>query len=236
MRDNFFGDIGDFGKYGLLRALSGLVPQRSKRLALGINWYFFPDTGVNYLDDSTLRERDPALFSALYDAMKASRRNVASVGSMGLFDPDTIYFDAPVPARLDQRQVWITEASEKMQRCKLICLDPDSGLTTGNMGSAKISSKHVYCDELMPFIARRQAVVVYHHMPRKSPVEEAALRVRALREELGISRAWALMHTSRLYFVLPGSHESLLRSRLDQFLAGPWGGANKCGFQELVVP
>ena len=37
MQNQYVGDIGDFGKYGLLRAISG------DPLRLGVVWYLFPD-------------------------------------------------------------------------------------------------------------------------------------------------------------------------------------------------
>ena len=37
MQDRYFGDVGDFGKYGLLRALSGTYPGAAP-LRLGIVW------------------------------------------------------------------------------------------------------------------------------------------------------------------------------------------------------
>lgn len=39
MRDDFVGNIGDYGKYGLMRALTGVYPPQESRLSLGIIWY-----------------------------------------------------------------------------------------------------------------------------------------------------------------------------------------------------
>ena len=59
MQDRYVGDIGDFGKYGLLRAISGMHdPVRNQHLQLGIAWYLFPDEShtadgkfTGYLED-----------------------------------------------------------------------------------------------------------------------------------------------------------------------------------------
>jgi hypothetical protein len=45
MQDRYFGDVGDLGKYGLLRALSGL--NEEPQLRLGVVWYLFPDESHN---------------------------------------------------------------------------------------------------------------------------------------------------------------------------------------------
>ena len=41
MQDRYVGDVGDFGKYGLLRALCG------GDLTLGVVWYLYPDEEAN---------------------------------------------------------------------------------------------------------------------------------------------------------------------------------------------
>lgn len=43
MQDKYFGDIGDFAKYGLLRAVVAGDPQ----LRLGVLWYRVPDENLN---------------------------------------------------------------------------------------------------------------------------------------------------------------------------------------------
>lgn len=37
MKNQYFGDVGDFGKYGLLTALA------SNEIKLGVNWYLTQD-------------------------------------------------------------------------------------------------------------------------------------------------------------------------------------------------
>ena len=55
MKDQYVGDIGDFGKYGLLRYLNG------RSLRIGVNWYLTPRDGrtdgnhTEYLEDLRMR-------------------------------------------------------------------------------------------------------------------------------------------------------------------------------------
>lgn len=39
MKNQYVGDIGDYGKYGLMRFL------RDAGVSIGINWYLTPDDG-----------------------------------------------------------------------------------------------------------------------------------------------------------------------------------------------
>jgi hypothetical protein len=73
MQDRYTGDVGDFGKYGLLRALCGM--RQSPSLRLGVVWYLVPNETHN--DDGKhtqyLRESKPALRDcdlALYDSLR----------------------------------------------------------------------------------------------------------------------------------------------------------------------
>ena len=80
MQNKYVGDIGDFGKYGLLRHLTGMTDNAapSDALRLGVVWYLFTDeennsdgSGTSYLLDKRnnhkkLRECDAELYDKLH--------------------------------------------------------------------------------------------------------------------------------------------------------------------------
>ena len=45
MQNRYTGDVGDFGKYGLLRALT--QPEMQEETKLGVVWYLNPDEAGN---------------------------------------------------------------------------------------------------------------------------------------------------------------------------------------------
>ena len=78
MRNQFVADIGDFGKYGLLRSLCGITDPTVTipDIKLGVVWYTHPDmpgdTGGKHIEylcpakvKETHRECDPDLWEAL---------------------------------------------------------------------------------------------------------------------------------------------------------------------------
>jgi hypothetical protein len=82
MQDRYAGDVGDFIKLGLLRALS---PGRK----LGVAWYRFPDEDhnsdgrhVSYLEQS---DRYGSLDPALLDHLRNVVKNERSIASLLLF-------------------------------------------------------------------------------------------------------------------------------------------------------
>jgi len=225
VRDKFVGDIGDYGKYGLLRALSGVVGNyREEKLRLGIVWCFVADKGIRYLDDPELSRCDPMLFKTLSSVVKKQTRTIRAIQGSGVLPGDTTYFATPMEGGVRFRKVWGEHAAEKTSDCDLIFFDPDNGLKSSRLGEGSVSSKHVYCEELMAFVSRGQSLVVYHHRPLMQRVEvEADARVRELTERLSCSQVWALRHGERFYFIIPNGRDDLLRRRLGDFLQRPWG-------------
>ena len=80
MQNQYTGDIGDFGKLGLLRFL------RSCGLTIGVNWYLVPDekhTGdgrhVQYLEDESICQCDEELWLELKSIVNSERRKVPAL-------------------------------------------------------------------------------------------------------------------------------------------------------------
>ena len=53
MQNKYMGDAGDFGKYGLVRWITGVTLTSTPSLNLGIHWYLTPDgTGNKTFTDT----------------------------------------------------------------------------------------------------------------------------------------------------------------------------------------
>lgn len=80
MQNRYTGDIGDFGKLGLLRQLS------RTGLYIGVNWYLTPDETHNgdgrhtgYLKDDAFRACDEQLWSVLGEIVGEGKRQVSAL-------------------------------------------------------------------------------------------------------------------------------------------------------------
>ena len=87
MQDRYTGDIGDFGKLGLLRQLA------STGLSIGINWYRTPDETHNsdglhigYLQKEQFRACDPDLWSALGRIVSSGKREITALEQCAILD------------------------------------------------------------------------------------------------------------------------------------------------------
>lgn len=239
MQDQYVGDIGDYGKYGLLRALT--LPNTPDELSLGVVWYLVPNHGppgdgkhTDYLKNpDRFRSCDPPLFDCLKEIVDSDRRCVESIERAGFlpakYYPRKLTFKDPaLDKRPASRQAWLRGAVERVRPCEIVFVDPDNGLEVKSASRhSKKGTKFVYYDELHDYLSRGQSVVVYQHMPRESPDVYVERRVGELRDKLRIRGAlWALLwhpYSPRVYFIIPNGRETLLRPRIDAMLGGPWG-------------
>jgi hypothetical protein len=135
MQNSYVGDVGDYGKYALLNALTG------DDLCPGVNWYLNADTTKigdgKFTDYRRLRYCDPALHDQLMAIVHADR-SVVAVERSGILPPNTIFFSLPVSK---PRAKWHGHALETLAGADLVFMDPDTGF--GLAGPAYIVPEEV---------------------------------------------------------------------------------------------
>ena len=236
MRDRFVGDIGDYGKYGLLRALCGISEGGlGEKLSLGIVWYFAEDRAVDYLDKpERFKVCDQQLFHELKGIVARGQRNIQSIASGRIFPDDTSFVPDPVPANLGRRQAWLEGALRETRGCDLVFLDPDNGLASVPIHEGRISAKHAYCEELEPFLRRGQSLVAWHQpgfLKGAVPLRLAELKNRFPGNDITALTYHRVVF--RAFFVISGrKHQQLLDERIARLLKGPWGQH----FEEVPLP
>ena len=184
MQDQYVADVGDFGKYGLLRALIGLFPVGIPRLQLGVVWYLTPNDGSShgghrgYLapgNAKRFRPCDPELRDALA-RISTSERSVAAVERSGALPPDAVYANEMTPPGAARRG-WAHAAFRAVADCDLVFVDPDNGLAPRSVGPlSSRAPKYVLLDEVQRGLGTHQSLVAYHHLDRSGPATEQAQR------------------------------------------------------------
>ena len=243
MQNRYVGDIGDFGKYHLLKSLC-MGNNNELDLSLGVVWYRVPDENHNddgkhirYLEQTTsnlarFRRGDPALYDLLSEIIKAGKRDISVINEFNVLPTNTVFYDTPLsyegmpnnsPAarndRISYRKSWSSKALEATLGCDVIFVDPDNGLEVNSVKShQKTGPKYIFFEELVPFVKRGQSLVIYHHLCRSGPTEvQLKERLDQLKEKLGIDNIYALLYkrgTLRAFFIVPSSeHIELLKAR-----------------------
>lgn len=164
MQDNYVGDIGDYGKYGLLRAIC------SEGISLSVNWYKVTPKKLGHQDDGKYigylskpqiyRVYDCPLFDSLHKIICVDNdRRIQRVERENLFPAK--YFSEEVTAH---RADWHQKALRQTLGTDAVFLDPDNGLETLNMFHANgATEKHVKWSELKDYYDRGQNVILYQH-------------------------------------------------------------------------
>jgi len=168
LKNQYFGDINDYRKYGLLRAV-----RDASGLRLGVWWMLTPDDGrddgnfVAYLTQPhRWRQFDPPLFDLLAAALP-TRREVAVISDSDLLG-DALFEDTVVPDGRAAREAAFDLVQEKLAHADLIFVDPDNGLEIASCPPGrKNSSKYVLRGELATLFARGQSLLVYQHFRRE---------------------------------------------------------------------
>ena len=239
MQDKFVGDVGDFGKYGLLRTLSGIEPKSKPGYRLGIVWYFGDDGAPHDADLAYLskpnefRRHDEALFDALMAMATAKRRTVAEVkrqrllGRRRFLGRNAVFFSDHVPGR-EGREQWLSAAVARTSKTEIVLLDPDNSLATSKMEAKSArSTGHAYLNEVRPFVKRGQTVVIYQSFGR-NPGDKRKKQIRRWHDEcltkLGLDEPPQIVTTSkRAFIILPATHHvEHVDHRLD-ILVERWG-------------
>jgi hypothetical protein len=233
MKDQYVGDIGDFMKYGLLRAVCHpQEPDGYPTLKLGVIWYLFPDLEMNndgqflhHLEHSRKRDYhscDPDLHQLLTQIISDEARCIASIRERKVLPDSTVFYETPlsffempsgtpkaIEARLLHRTYWLQAAYEAVQSCDIVFVDPDNGLEVDSIKRHhNFGPKFVFYDELLPLMQQGKSLVIYQHKNRSGSVQDQIrTRVKHFKEKLGYGGDTFSLYfgTSggRIFFILP---------------------------------
>jgi hypothetical protein len=244
MKNQYVGDLSDFAKYGILRALAGVGRQRVFRL--GVVWYLTPNHGgggrhIEYLSEprpNRYSKADPRLYGRLRHVVHRLGRDVRHVQAAGVLPARTAFYSEPltftqipprrVADRLQQRGAWMEEALTAMNRCDLVFLDPDNGLAPpGVRRHTDAGTRYAFLDELRPFVGLGKAVVVIQFfrrdVARSEQIRQRAQEIRAvIPGGLPSLALWWRHRVSLVFYVVPATQEQsmILRGRVQRLLSG----------------
>lgn len=170
MKNQYFGDINDYKKYGLLRCLS-----ESTNLTVAVAWMLTPDDSstdgkfIRYLNEpKKWRHNDPELFDRLNSVFNKDKKRHVGLAKKFNFIPAAKYFDKLVPDDATQRSSWFKKLLTFTEQSDLVFLDPDNGLEVKSRpyGKSK-SSKYLYWEELEALWGMGKSLLVYQHFARE---------------------------------------------------------------------
>ena len=232
MKNQYVGDIGDYGKYGLLRFLA------NRGIKIGVNWYLTDDDGssdgkfTKYLKNPDERYYDSELFDALKEIAFRKDKTVGMVEDAGII-PGAAYFSEMLKsglleanARKWDRRLWFNNSTLLLQDAELIFADPDNGISYRKAASNKGSEKYVLPEEVAEYYCAGRDVVYYCHKGRRKEEdwEQAKIEIRQYLRDAQILAVTCHRGTQRSYiFVLHPDSYRKYECLLTDFIASVWG-------------
>ena len=190
MKNQYFGDINDYWKYGLLRSINRVADFR-----ILVAWMLTPNDGstdgkfTKYLTEpKRWSTYDPSLYLGLCDLLNSNdERSVSQIERTKLLG-NSVFFSEQVPDKgkdraswftalsekspgetsgtvlSNWRASWFTALSEKSQDCNFVFLDPDNGLEVKTKPYGRqYSSKYLFWREIESLWNSGKSLLIYQH-------------------------------------------------------------------------
>ena len=232
MKNQYVGDIGDYGKYGLLRILA------SYGIKIGVNWFLTENDGstdgkfTTYLKNPADRVYDPELFDALQNIADHPDKTVKMIKQAGII-PDAEFFgemlkssSLKADAREWNRRLWFNNSTLMLGNAELIFADPDNGISYRKTARTKDSEKFILPEDVAEYYNSGRNVVYYCHKGRRKQEawEQAKAEIRNHIRDAQILAVTFHRGTQRSYiFVLHPDCYMKYEKIITAFLDSEWG-------------
>lgn len=233
MQNRYAADVGDFGKFGLLRKLE------NTGLTVGINWCLVTDEDHNqdgkhigYQKNKNFQGCDDALLLALTAMLDQGTRTVRAIENLHLLKNDAYYSQVLTPPSKsdpDFRTKWLAASFDHLSGCDLIFLDPDNGMRPKSVSPRSDKSiKYAAAEEILAYYHKGYSVCFYSHRTREqldvylhrfdglfSDASALGATIKGVSFKRGTTRDY--------FFLLQEEYVTKVEQCLDEMLKGNWG-------------
>jgi hypothetical protein len=227
VKHQYFGDVNDYRKYGLLRALSV-----ASGLPIGVCWLLTGDDQRrdgefrNYLSaPGNWRQHDPQLYDGLCRLLAADvDRSVLHAETWNLV-PRARYFSAPLTDVQAEREAYFARALGYLADQPLIFFDPDNGLETRTIRPGhKNSCKYLFWNEVEETFRLGHSVVIYQHFPRQERLSFTARLAAEAHRRLGAPLVETYTTAHVLFLVAGRGEHAAALARANRLVSRNWVG------------
>jgi len=204
MKNQYFGDINDYKKYGLLRSIISVC-----NIKILVAWMLTEDDGstdgkfIEYLSEESKWSKydEPLYMEISYLLKKHKKRDVGLIEKTDLLG-DSEYFSKLIPDNSELRSNWIGELISKSKNTELIFLDPDNGLEikSKKLGT-KNSSKFLYWIEVQKLWEEGKSLLIYQHFIREKRESFIERMLQTLSEKTPTSKVEGFLTTNVVFLL-----------------------------------
>ena len=234
MQNRYTGDIGDYGKLGLLRVL------QSTGLTIGINWYLTPDEThngdgrhVDYLTVAGYRPCDEALWLELGRIVSSKQREVRALQKDQIlkatfYSKPLDFFGMGKSERIETRIKWHKAALGSLSGIDVVFVDPDNGLVVPSAAGTRKENKYVTPDELAGYYMQGSSVIYYQHKARRqnsfyTDQHNRLIASSGFKDASGLGLLFRPTSQRYYFFIIQPAHFELVTDAVTKMLASAWG-------------
>jgi hypothetical protein len=206
MKNQYFGDVNDYRKYGLLRLLTG-----RGSISAAICWMLTQDDTrrdggrISYLHQPEQWSRfDRHLYDLLHDCVV--RRNLRSVRELEA--PHLLsncrFFIENLADNGSLRREYFCRFLEFARGADLLFFDPDNGMEVATTPRGRTgSSKYLYWDEATQFFGARHSLLLYQHFPHENHDRFTRRMAESFCRRMGVGKVYSYTTENVVFFLLP---------------------------------
>ncbi len=176
MKEQYLGDVKDYGKFRLLKLLC-----ETTGLRLGVNWYLTVNDSSKQGNHGTIQNCKDSLYSTVA-GLKKPNATAADVMYSNILPENTVYYNSLLeystqPVNKTRRYNWHQAALKVLDNCNIIFLDPDTGIIANEYhderGVAKDNffrpneqrdgTRYVSITEIKNYLANGKSLVLFQY-------------------------------------------------------------------------
>jgi hypothetical protein len=223
MKNQYFGDVKDYFKYGLLRCCA------ESGFRVGVCWMLTPDDNgkdgrkIEFLSaPHDWRHHDPSLFDQLKKAVVQER--VRDTRRVHELIPQSRFWSELVPEVVEARKKWLAACLGAFEDTSLWFFDPDNGLETSSVSHLRRRSiKHVFWDEVGAAWANGHSLLIFQHFAREDHGVHTQRLVEEMTRHLPNAAVVPLRTGQVLYLLASRPEHSTQTTAVLRLLQAHWG-------------
>jgi hypothetical protein len=205
VKNQYFGDINDYRKYGLLRLLIN-----GEEIKTAVCWMLTPDHGrgdggfIEYLENpDRWRKHDPDLYDHLRELVHGQSLRDTRAAETSAILPACRFAPGFLPDDGDGRRRYFDAFNDVAEGCDLVFFDPDNGIEVKLRVGRKGSSKYLYWDEIERFWKAGHSVLIYQHFPHVKRAPFIGTKARQLADTTGAPLVISFRTPHVVFFLVP---------------------------------
>ena len=195
---------------------------------------------IGYINSEEFRNLEPNLHEVLRTLVLNDRRSVLELIRSTIFASGTLHFterahnflgsQTSASSRMAIRRDWSDKARAILKGADIVFFDPDNGIETKSVPvTAPKAGKYIFWDDLKPYWANGQSLIIYHHANRTKllSAQIGALQVEFERQLGPLSCLVPMVFrrgSCRIFWIVGQPHHAeVLDRRASMMLTGGWG-------------